>query len=145
MNNELNFNNNYKAQEEATNAKVDAIENLFKEQDKADQDFSAISLETNRFDDPLEQTKEINEIDLENLKKLSEHLHAIYDETEDENEEVKETNSNEKGKALVKTTKQGIAFSNQSLTKTFLDCAILCFVTATIGGSWFLYILNHLN
>ncbi len=142
MNNELN---NYKAQEEATNAKVDAIENLFKEQDKADQDFSAISLETNRFDDSLEQTKEINEIDLENLKKLSEHLHAIYDETEDENEEVKETNSNEKGKALVKTTKQGMAFSNQSLTKTFLDCAILCFVTATIGGSWFLYILNHLN
>lgn len=142
MNNELN---NYKAQEEATNAKVDAIENLFKEQDKADQDFSAISLETNRFDDSLEQTKEINEIDLENLKKLSEHLHAIYDETEDENEEIKETNSNEKGKALVKTTKQGIAFSNQNLTKTFLDCAILCFVTATIGGSWFLYILNHLN
>lgn len=155
MDNKFNFNNEYyKFQEKNTNEKVDTIENLFKEQDEADKTFSQISLEQNtinsynKAEDPLEQTKEISEIDLENLKRLSKELHAIYDEQPEENtqeENTQEKNTNTKGKTLVKATKQGIAFSNQNLVKTFLDCAVLCFITASIGGSWFLYILNHLN
>lgn len=151
MDNKFNFNNEYyKFQEKNTNEKVDTIENLFKEQDEADKTFAQISLEqsainnyNNKSESPLEQTKEINEIDLESLKRLSEELHAIYDEQPEEN--TQEQNTNAKGKTLVKATKQGIAFSNQNLVKTFIDCAVLCFITASIGGGWFLYILNHLN
>ena len=103
MDNKFNFNNEYyKFQEKNTNEKVDTIENLFKEQDEADKTFSQISLEQNtinnynKAEDSLEQTKEINEIDLESLKRLSEELHAIYDEQPEEN--TQEQNTNTKGK-----------------------------------------------
>ena len=49
-----------------------------------------------------------------------------------------------KGKALTKATKQGIAFSNGSLTRTFLDCAVLCFVTASMGFAFLMNIISHI-
>ena len=48
------------------------------------------------------------------------------------------------GKALVKATKVGKAFSNGSMTQTFLDCVVLCFVTAAIGFGWLINIINQI-
>lgn len=95
--------------------------------------------------DPLEQTKEISSVDLAQLKALQAELHKMYDEPEQEPQPMEEpTQSQSKGKTLTKATKQGIAFSNGSLTKTFLDCAVLCFVTASMGFAFIMNIINHI-
>lgn len=96
--------------------------------------------------DPLEQTKEISSVDLEQLKALQAELHKIYDEPVPETPQLEDTTGQpqSKGKTLTKATKQGIAFSNGSLTKTFLDCAVLCFVTASMGFAFIMNIINHI-
>lgn len=166
-------NDNFKDNPEIrTNQNIEALNRLFDEADYGDDtltDFSlsnqekhdsALSLDevknnfTNSLDkssdskvdlvkeDPLEKTMEIKNVDLSELKELQAKLHEIYDEPKEE-EKLSGGGAN-KGKSLVKATKQGIAFSNGSLTRTFLDCTILCFITASMGYGMFMYILMHI-
>ena len=93
--------------------------------------------------DPMEQTREIDSVDLAELKALQAELHKLYDEQQPQLDEGA-SQSQSKGKTLTKATKQGIAFSNGSLTKTFLDCVVLCFVTASMGFAFILNIINHI-
>lgn len=113
-------------------------------------DYSASNdLNSSDIDDPMEKTREISSITLDDMKALQEQLHKLYDEQDENLEPEEPTNENDSqlqknGKSLVKATRQGIAFSNGSLTKTFLDCAILCFVTASFGCGMLMYIINHI-
>ena len=94
--------------------------------------------------DLMDQTREIDSVDLAELKAIQEELHRLYDESNEENILENEGVSQSKGKTLTKATKQGIAFSNGSLTKTFLDCAVLCFVTASMGFAFLMNIISHI-
>lgn len=152
-------------QEVTTSKNLETIERLFDEWDDEDKSSDeAFSLDSQGFDssltynkdtsptsfneplesvdsDPLDKTREIDSVDLEELKALQAELHRLYDE---QPEAVNEGASQSKGKALTKATKQGIAFSNGSLTRTFLDCAVLCFVTAGMGFAFIMNIINHI-
>ena len=94
--------------------------------------------------DPMDQTREIDSVDLAELKALQEELHRLYDEPEPEPIQENPSQTQSKGKTLTKATKQGIAFSNGSLTRTFLDCAVLCFVTASMGFAFLMNIISHI-
>ena len=94
--------------------------------------------------DPMDQTREIDSVDLAELKALQEELHRSYDEPEPEPIQDNPSQTQSKGKTLTKATKQGIAFSNGSLTRTFLDCAVLCFVTASMGFAFLINIISHI-
>lgn len=94
-------------------------------------------------DDPLEKTMEIKDVNLQEMKELQAKLHELYDEPVEE-KTASEGQSQNKGKSLVKATKQGIAFSNGSMTRTFLDCVVLCFITASMGYGMFMYIMTHI-
>lgn len=104
----------------------------------------SISFQNDDAEDPLDKTREISSVDLEELKALQAELHKIYDEPDEDEKTVEEGQSQSKGKSLVKATKQGIAFSNGSMTRTFLDCAVLCFVTASMGFGMFMYIFSQI-
>ena len=160
--NSLDYNTEVK-----TNRNIEAINNLLSEWDDDKNDTQTFSLDDqanftssldfddsqNPFDnskqdvrsleDPLEKTMEINNVDIEEVKNLLNELHELYDEPKEENDE-NTVQSQGKGKSLVKATKQGIAFSNGSLTRTFLDCTILCFVTASMGFGMLMYIFTHI-
>ena len=94
--------------------------------------------------DALDQTMDISGVDLEELKARVAELHELYDDAPSDKLEENPSQSQSKGKSLVKATKQGIAFSNGSLTRTFLDCAVLCFVTASMGFVFLMNIINHI-
>ena len=93
--------------------------------------------------DELDKTREIDSVDLAELKAIQAELHRIYDEDTKPDLESNSP-SQSKGKSLTKATKQGIAFSNGSLTRTFLDCVVLCFVTASMGFVFLMNIINHI-
>ena len=138
-----------------TNQNVEEIENLFNEQDKNEQEYNNIiglnyedsaskfPSQSEEFN-PLEQTKDLSEIDLEKLKQLSNELHAIYDEKPSQ-EEKSEGASKGNAKVLTKATKEGKAMAKNEIADAFINYVILCFTTALIGGGWFLYLINHLN
>ena len=94
--------------------------------------------------DVLDQTMDINGANLEELKARLAELHELYDDAPSDNLGENPSQTQSKGKSLVKATKQGIAFSNGSLTRTFLDCAVLCFVTASMGFVFIMNIINHI-
>ena len=97
----------------------------------------------NKHNDLMDQTREIDSVDLAELKAIQEELHRLYDEPNEESLE-NEGVSQDKGKTLTKATRQGIAFSNGNLTKTFLDCTVLCFVTASMGFAFLMNIISHI-
>lgn len=94
--------------------------------------------------DPMDQTKEIDSVDLEALKALRDELKKSYYDSESEPIQENFNQTQNKGKTLTKATKQGIAFSNGSLTRTFLDCVVLCFVTASMGFAFLMNIISHI-
>ena len=94
--------------------------------------------------DPMDQTKEIDSVDLEALKALRDELKKSYYDSESEPIQENSNQTQNKGKTLTKATKQGIAFSSGSLTRTFLDCVVLCFVTASMGFAFLMNIISHI-
>ena len=94
--------------------------------------------------DALDQTMDISGVDLEELKARVAELHELYDDAPSDKLEENPSQSQSKGKSLHQAPKQGIAFSNGSLTRTFLDCAVLCFVTASMGFVFLMNIINHI-
>ncbi len=111
--------------------------------DKLNSSFSSMT-SSPAEEDPLERTMDISNVSLPEMKELQAKLHEIYDEPSDEEVNVQEGQNQSKGKSLVKATKQGIAFSNGNMTRTFLDCVVLCFITASMGYGMFMYILTHI-
>ena len=145
-----------------TSQNLEAIERLFEEWDddrttsddmgyvtsdsSVSEPYSNNSNQTNysaKGNDELDKTREIDSVDLAELKAIQAELHRIYDEDTKPDLESNSP-SQSKGKSLTKATKQGIAFSNGSLTRTFLDCVILCFVTASMGFVFLMNIINHI-
>ena len=155
-------------QDVKTNQNIEALNKLLDEANYGDDTFEEFTLDSqannntlnfdkkNSFkdepsdfsqsdDDPLEKTMEIKDVSLPEMKALQAQLHEIYEEKNEEATKDEATNSGQsKGRSLVKATKQGIAFSNGSMTRTFLDCAVLCFITASMGYGMFMYIMTHI-
>ena len=99
---------------------------------------------TNPLEDPMDKTQEIDSVNLEELKALRDELNRLYEEENGQTIQQNTSQTQSKGKTLTKATKQGIAFSNGNLTKTFLDCVVLCFVTASMGFIFLMNIINHI-
>ena len=120
-----------------------SFNNPSKNQDSSFYDEPSKSFEDDD-NDPLDKTMEINSVNLPEVKKLLAELHEIYDEPSEEEKVANEGQSQSKGRTLTKATKQGIAFSNGSMTRTFLDCVVLCFITASMGFGMFMYIFSQI-
>ena len=137
--------------EATTNKKIDTLIQLFDEApSRSDDSFSLNDKDTlthiTDTDDPLGQTSKISGVNLEELKAIQAELKKAMEEESftDTNPLENAGDSQSKGRSLVKATKQGRAFSNGSMPKTFLDCTILGFVTAAMGFGWLINIINHI-
>lgn len=137
--------------EATTNKKIDTLNQLFNEAPSRSDDSFSLNDESTLThitdtNDPLGQTSEISGVNLEELKAIQAELKkAIEEESFTDTSSLENAgDSQSKGRSLVKATKQGSAFSNGSMTKTFLDCTILGFVTAAMGFGWFINIINHI-
>ncbi len=155
--------------DEKTKQSADTIQKLFDEWDEQDvpvNEETPISVDsltysanidnTTSYEDPLEQTKQIDNVSLEQLKAWRDEIQKAIEEEQSEsaldselsqaqNENPLDNGASQaQGKALVKATKVGKAFSNGSMTQTFLDCVVLCFVTAAIGFGWLINIINQI-
>ena len=137
--------------EAKTNEKIDTLKQLFDEAPSKSDDYFSLNDESTLThitdtDDPLDQTSEISGVNLEELKAIQAELKKAIEEESftDTNSLENAGDSQSKGRSLVKATKQGRAFSNGSMTKTFLDCTILGFVTAAMGFGWLINIINHI-
>lgn len=137
--------------EATTNKKIDTLIQLFDEAPSRSNDSFSLNDEDTLThitdtDDPLGQTSEISGVNLEELKAIQAELKKAIEEESftDTNPLENAGDSPSKGRSLVKATKQGRAFSNGSMIKTFLDCTILGFVTATMGFGWLINIINHI-
>lgn len=84
--------------------------------------------------DPLEDTKDIKEAELLELKKL------ISDLRSERTEEAPKG-----GKVLKKSLhKPKMSEDIEQIVSSFISCFVLALVTATIGTGWLLYIINHI-
>ena len=104
------------------------------------------------YSDPLEKTSEIDNVGIEELKKLVAQLKELnYDEKEDNDK----GQSRSSGKVLTKVApgyrksstedaKQTPSNDNKEIGTSFMYCFILSLVTAIIGTGWLLNIINHL-
>lgn len=100
--------------------------------------------------DPLEKTSEIDNVGIEELKKLVAQLKELdYDNEEEDKESSKST-----GKVLTKvapgykkTSQDNTEIKpndNKEIGTSFMYCFILSLITAVIGTGWILNIINHL-
>lgn len=114
----------------------------------------SVNASLNIVEDNMNKTQEIDFADqliasgdLETIKALQAQMHELAEDKPEENELQNEEQgmSQEKGKVLTKSTKAGKAFANNEIANAFINCSILGFITAFIGGSMFVYILNHLG
>ena len=161
----FNYNNpqnsNKLSPEEATTEKVETIEKLFGSFDEPDKSDSLLS-ELNEFETtgpfyiPNKPEKsesnqtaiDIDDLDLDGLKALRAEIAKIQAKAQKEEENI--SNGQEHGKAKKLTTnhyKEGIhynGFSEGGMAENFFRCAVLGFVTLSISGGWFFYIMNHI-
>ena len=161
----FNYNNpqnsNKLSTEEATTEKVETIEKLFGSFDEPDKSDSLLS-ELNKFEttgpfyipnkpeksESNQTATDIDDLDLDGLKALRAEIAKIQVEAQKEEENI--SNGQEHGKTKKLTTnhyKEGIhynGFSEGSMAENFFRCAVLGFVTLSISGGWFFYIMNHI-
>ena len=161
----FNYNNpqnsNKLSPEEATTEKVETIEKLFGSFDEPDKSDSLLS-ELNEFEttgpfyipnkpeksESNQTATDIDDLDLDGLKALRAEIAKIQVEAQKEEENI--SNGQEHGKTKKLTTnhyKEGIhynGFSEGSMAENFFRCAVLGFVTLSISGGWFFYIMNHI-
>ncbi len=161
----FNYNNpqnsNKLSPEEATTEKVETIEKLFGSFDEPDKSDSLLS-ELNKFEttgpfyipnkpeksESNQTAADIDDLDLDGLKALRAEIAKIQAEAQKEEENF--SNGQEHGKTKKLTTnhyKEGIhynGFSEGGMAENFFRCAVLGFVTLSISGGWFFYIMNHI-
>ena len=161
----FNYNNpqnsNKLSPEEATTEKVETIEKLFGSFDEPDKSDSLLS-ELNKFEttgpfyipnkpeksESNQTATDIDDLDLDGLKALRAEIARIQAEAQKEEENI--SNGQEHGKTKKLTTnhyKEGIhydGFSEGSMAENFFRCAVLGFVTLSISGGWFFYIMGHI-
>ena len=105
------------------------------------------------YSDPLEKTGEIDNVGIEDLKKLVAQLKEL--DFEDEPEEITEGQTKNNGKVLTKVApgyKKSIqeepieqkTNDYEEIASYFKNYFILVLTTATIGTIWLLNIINHL-
>ena len=93
-------------------------------------------------------TFQTNQKSLDGLKALRAEIAKIQAEAQKEEENI--SNGQEHGKTKKLTTnhyKEGIhynGFSEGGMAENFFRCAVLGFVTLSISGGWFFYIMNHI-
>ncbi|HIQ90852.1 MAG TPA: hypothetical protein IAB27_04430 [Candidatus Coprosoma intestinipullorum] len=165
----FNYNNpqnsNKLSPEEATTEKVETIEKLFGSFDEPDKSDSLLS-ELNEFEttgpfyipnkpekseSDNKPTTNIDELDLDGLKALRAEIARIQaEQAKEQKEEENISNGQEREKTKKLTTnhyKEGIhydGFSEGSMAENFFRCAVLGFVTLSISGGWFFYIMGHI-
>lgn len=161
----FNYNNpqnsNKLSPEEATTEKVETIEKLFGSFDEPNKSDSLLS-ELNEFEttgpfyipnkpeksESNQTATDIDDLDLDGLKALRAEIARIQAEAQKEEENI--SNGQEHGKTKKLTTnhyKEGIhydGFSEGSMAENFFRCAVLGFVTLSISGGWFFYIMGHI-
>lgn len=145
--------------DEITTNKVEKIENLFGNFDEANN--NNLLSELNDFEktgpfyvpkmpqvDNSKKESSIDDLDLDGLKELRRQIATLQKQQEENNNENLE--GQERGKSKKLTTshyKEGIhydGFSTGNLEDNFFRCAILGFVTLSISGGWFFYIMDHI-
>lgn len=161
----FNYNNpqnsNKLSTEEATTEKVETIEKLFGSFDEPDKSDSLL-IELNKFEttgpfyipnkpeksESNQTATDIDDLDLDGLKALRAEIAKIQVEAQKEEENI--SNGQEHGKTKKLTTnhyKEGVhynGFSEGGMAENFFRCAVLGFVTLSISGGWFFYIMNHI-
>ncbi len=99
------------------------LEEIFKDEENTDifDGFDAINLDDyEKIEEPLEKTLDIEVLDLNNF---------LPNEDVEKMADLKEKASSEK---------------DTSMQEAFINCSILCFITAFIGAFWFINILKDL-
>ncbi len=111
--------------------------------------------ETEKADshDYLSELEEEDDVKIEDLRNLIDQLEEMkreYEIPEEDLESKSQNTSQSKGKVLTKTL-PGVKQSEpeydntaKEIASSFINCFILCMVTAIIGTGWFLYIINHI-
>jgi len=97
---------------------------------------------------------EEEDVKIEDLRRLIDQLEEMKKEYEvpkaESDMQESQSQSESKGKVLTKSLK---GFKNQEpeidntakeIATSFINCFILCMVTAIMGAGWFLYIINHI-
>ena len=160
----FNYNNpqnsNKLSPKEATTEKVETIEKLFGSFDEPESD--SLLSELNEFEttgpfyipnkpeksESNQTATDIDDLDLDGLKALRAEIAKIQAEAQKEEENI--SNGQEHGKTKKLTTnhyKEGIhynGFSEGGMAENFFRCAVLGFVTLSISGGWFFYVMNHI-
>lgn len=101
--------------------------------------------------DYLNNIAEDDGVKIEDLKKLIGQLKDLYEVPTEENG-LSETQgqSTSNGKVLTKSLKgfknaeQSTDSTAKEIASSFINCFILCMVTALMGTGWFIYIINHI-
>lgn len=103
--------------------------------------------------DYLSEIEEDDDVKIEDLRNLINQLEEMkkeYDTSDDILNNTSQNNSQSKGKVLTKSL-PGIKnnepeYDNtaKEIASSFINCFILCMVTALMGTGWFLYIINHI-
>lgn len=103
------------------------------------------------FNDPLEKTNSINEVDLDQLREYSKKLHSIMDEEETKAVASNDSDMTNSGKQKVLTAKPKPKMYDDSssdmsqILSSFISCSILSFVTAAMGVGFLLNIIIRIK
>ena len=123
--------------------------NMFAEPTK-DVDSKFFDSDSNLFNDPLEKTKSINEVDLEQLREYSKKLHSIMDD-DDKNLTNNDSAINNGGKQKVLSARPKPKMYNDSdsdmsqILSSFISCSVLSFITAAMGVGFLLNIILQIK
>ena len=91
----------------------------------------------------LDDTKKIDGVQLEELKKLRNQIEEM-DTGDDKNHS---NDSQSKGKQKVLTSHPGVSFGQdvKEIYTSFVNCFVLSFVTAAIGAGWLVNLILHIK
>ena len=139
-------------EDETTGKNMAVLNDMFKNSLNVDDKLDSITNteEVETLFDPLEQTGEINNVDLETLREYSRKIHNLMDEPSEAPSQSKSPSQEYGGKQKTLTTKPVNKFEQKygedvsQILSAFVSCSILALVTAGIGVSWLLYILMHI-
>ncbi len=146
---EMHFDEMVAGQRERLDSMLDELEGYSKsEYDSADYTLNGDSFnnDTEPPLDPMDNTLNIDSVNLENLKKIRELYNQEYGDESRQNENGGMSNS---PKQLVKTMPGApkILQENNDISEivlSFIACLQLAATTAFIGAGWLLYLVNHL-
>ncbi|MBR3199087.1 MAG: hypothetical protein IKG27_03635 [Bacilli bacterium] len=120
----------------------DLTQNLpFQDTAVTDYNINNYEFSTQQAEPSLDDTQEIRNVELDELKNLKERIKDM-----EKTHELSESGQS-KGKQMVKTAHPNVNFSNdiKEITTSFVNCFVLSFVTAAIGAGWLANLILHLR